>query len=685
MAKKKSSKKQSISTPKKVKKSNVPDLIIESGFWKKNAIPALILFILSIGLYIQTRSFDYVLDDKIVYHENGLVKKGFAGIAEIFGTESMVGYFGEQINLLPGSRYRPLSIATFAVEHEFFGQRNYKIENFWTKEFKKNPALANKVDKIISDGDLFEVIFPTEESFIAALNTHFSADEINQNKEQFLFHAAYSDSGTSHLINVLLYGLLVLLLFRLLSVLFPVVQSKWYLTLAFVSTLLFVLHPIHVEAVANVKGRDEILALTGALATMFFTLKYIASEKPIHLVLSGIIFLFGLLAKEHVLTFIALIPLTTYFFTNSSFKKNAISIVPLAVASLIFLYMRNEAIGGGNMFNLGGGEASSDLMNNPFVEMSSAEALATKFYTLGLYVKLLLFPHPLTHDYYPYHIPIMTWGNISTILSFLLYAGMGIFAVLGLRKKSIPAYGIFFFLIPLFAVSNLVVSVGTFMNDRFVFFSSVGFCIILGYLIARKLPSPVINLGLLGILVLGYFAKTFTRVSDWENGYTLNVSAIQNSPNSARANLYMSTALFKKYAQRETDREKKKIQLQEVKAYVDRSLEIYPSYGSAIKMQAKVATDIYRLDQKIEPLLQTFESIVKVQRTNESVDIYLDYFKNGNRWTNELTAFSYKIGYQYFFKQIGDRSTAAKYINYGLSIAPNDLSLQQAAAELRGQ
>lgn len=685
MAKKKSSKKQSTSTPKRTKKSNVPDLIIENGFWKKNTIPALILFVLSIGLYVQTKSFDYVLDDKIVYHENGLVKKGFGGIAEIFGTESMVGFFGEQVNLLPGSRYRPLSIATFAVEHEFFGQHNYKIENYWTKEFKKNPAFANRMDKITGDGNIFEVIFPDEESFIKALNTHFSADEINQNKEQFLFHAAYANSSISHLINVLLYGLLVLLLFRLLSVFFPAVQAEWYLTLAFVSTLLFVLHPIHVEAIANVKGRDEILALMGALGAMFFTLKYITSENPIHLILSGIIFLFGLLAKEHVLTFMALIPLTTYFFTNSSFKKNAISMAPLAVASLIFLYMRNEAIGGDNMFNLGGGPASRDLMNNPFFEMSASEALATKFYTLGLYVKLLLFPHPLTHDYYPYHIPIMNWGNISTIFSFLLYVGMGIFAVLGLRKKSIPAYGIFFFLIPLFAVSNLVVSVGTFMNDRFVFFSSVGFCIILGYLISRKLPSPVINIGLLGILVLGYFAKTITRVSDWENGYTLNVSAIQNSPNSARANLYMSTALFKKYVQRETDREKKLATLQEVKSYVDRSLEIFPDYGSAIKMQVKVATDIYRIDKKIEPLLQTFESIIKVRKTNPSIDIYLDHFKNNNSWTRELTAFSYKVGYQYLFKQLGDRAAATKYINYGLSIAPNDSSLQQAAAELRGQ
>ncbi len=684
MAKKKTTKKQSVSTQSKVKKSNVPDLIIENHFWKKNAIPALILFLLSIGIYMQTKSFDYVLDDKIVYHENSLVKKGFGGISEIFGTESMVGYFGQQINLLPGSRYRPLSIATFAIEHEFFGNHSYKIESFWTKELKNNPALAQRMDKITADGTIYEVIFPTEESFLSALTAYFSESEINEYKDQFLYFAAYSNSGISHMINVLLYGLLVLLLFRLLSVLFPVVQSKWYLTLAFVSTLLFALHPIHVEAVANVKGRDEILALTGALAAMFFTLKYIASEKPIHLVLSGVIFLFGLLAKEHVLTFIALIPLTTYFFTNSSFKKNAISLIPLVAASLVFLIMRKNAVDADHILDFGMGKPSTDLMNNPFVEMSGAEALATKFYTLGLYVKLLLFPHPLTHDYYPYHIPIMSWGDLGSIFSFLLYVAMGVFAILGLRKKSIPAYGIFFFLIPLFAVSNLVVSVGTFMNDRFVFFSSVGFCIILGYLISRKLPSPVINLGLLGVLVLGYLGKTITRVADWKDGYTLNVSAIKNSPNSARANLYMGTALFKKQVQLEPDREKKKIKLQEVKSYVDRALEIHPNYGSGIKMQVKVATDIYKLDSQIEPLLQTFESVIKIRKSDESVDIYLDYFKNSKYWTEELAAFSYKMGYEYFFKKMGDPLAAAKYVNYGLSISPDDPALNQAAAEMRG-
>ena len=57
-------------------------------------------------------------------------------------------------------------------------------------------------------------------------------------------------------------------------------------------------------------------------------------------------------------------------------------------------------------------------MNNPFLKIegnqwvpfSGAEKMATIFYTLGYYIKLLLVPHPLTHDYYPRHIDIMNWG-----------------------------------------------------------------------------------------------------------------------------------------------------------------------------------------------------------------------------------------------------------------------------------
>ena len=70
-----------------------------------------------------------------------------------------------------------------------------------------------------------------------------------------------------------------------------------------------------------------------------------------------------------------------------------------------------------------------ELMNNPFIKLvgenyvpfSGTEKLATIIFILGKYLALLVFPHPLTHDYYPRHIDIMTFSNIFVILSAITY------------------------------------------------------------------------------------------------------------------------------------------------------------------------------------------------------------------------------------------------------------------------
>ena len=44
--------------------------LFEKGFWRKNILPASILFFLALGLYAYSTTFDYVLDDQIVLTNN---------------------------------------------------------------------------------------------------------------------------------------------------------------------------------------------------------------------------------------------------------------------------------------------------------------------------------------------------------------------------------------------------------------------------------------------------------------------------------------------------------------------------------------------------------------------------------------------------------------------------------------
>jgi hypothetical protein len=64
-----------------------------------------------------------VLDDRHVIENNKFTQKGISGIPEIFGNESFKGSLGEQKELVEGGRYRPLSIASFALEKSITGGR----------------------------------------------------------------------------------------------------------------------------------------------------------------------------------------------------------------------------------------------------------------------------------------------------------------------------------------------------------------------------------------------------------------------------------------------------------------------------------------------------------------------------------------------------------------------------------
>ncbi|MEO6760173.1 MAG: glycosyltransferase family 39 protein, partial [Saprospiraceae bacterium] len=259
----------------------------------------------------------------------------------------------------------------------------------------------------------------------------------------------------SHAINILLYGLTGGLLYRILTGLFPLPEGgRWYFSVAFLGSAIFLLHPLHVEVVANIKGRDEILALLGGLGALWAILKYYDTRNFGWPVLAGVLLFLGMLSKENAITFVAVIPLTVWVFAKVPARSLVAPTMALLASALLFILVRYQALG----YMLNPGKVLvSDLMNDPFLGMTFGEKTATIFLTLGWYVKLLFIPHPLTHDYYPYHVPKVGWSDWRALVSLALYLGMAVWAVLNLKKRSVIAWGILYFLLTLSIVSNLFV------------------------------------------------------------------------------------------------------------------------------------------------------------------------------------------------------------------------------------
>ncbi len=582
----------------------------------KWAIP--ILVAVAVALYLPSIQYEFVLDDKIVYHDNQYVQKGLKGVWDILSTESFQGYFGEQKDFVFGARYRPLSIVTFAVEHEFFGL---------------NPKVG-------------------------------------------------------HIGNIIFYALSVLLLLRVLSLFFPLKEGQaWWWSIPFIASLLFVLHPLHVEVVANIKGRDEIMTMMGAFGALYGTFKYIDTRKAYWLILSTIAYFLGLLSKENAITFLAVIPAAMYFFRKPVREDYIKTMVPLLITTIIYLIIRYQVIG----YFLSSGKEITNLMNNPFVEMTGSEKLATIMYTLGLYLKLLFFPHPLTHDYYPYHIPIMNWTKPGTLISLFIYVGLGIHMLLAWKKRQLTSFLIFFYIATISIVSNIAFPVGTFMNERFVYISSVAFCVFMGYAAIQWIPKYLKpgtfksfhGLGMLLILAYaaGFTYKTVDRLPAWKNTLSLNEAAIKISKNSARANVFTGTAYFNEYRATDDPEEKARL-LDKAAPYIDRALEIHPSYNDALTMKSGIAAERFRVDSELEPLLEALYMVGQYRPNHEFLIQYLEYLSRQSYRNERMEQFYLDLGYRYHLIEKNQYHHGFFIINKGMELMPNNAKLRLAAAKI---
>ncbi|MFT6324183.1 MAG: tetratricopeptide (TPR) repeat protein, partial [Halieaceae bacterium] len=528
MARKKSQKEKVIVDTEKVGLQEEVKLTpMNIGYWKW------VVLLFGFLLYVNTVKFDYALDDKIVIMANQLTKQGFEGAFSHFFYDSMDGFWAEQYGLdiadlekealVAGGRYRPLSLFSYALEWEFFGE---------------NP-------------------------------------------------------GVSHFINACLYGLTGWFLIQLLIQLIPPKAEIWK-SVAFWVTLVFLSHPLHVEVVANIKSRDEILSLLFGILTVQFLLRYVSSSNKIDLLKSGILLFLSLMSKETTIAFVAVGPLMLYFFNKGNAKVWKESFIALFLAGLLYTVIRFMIIGSSDS------EVVSELMNSPFLNASEGERIATIFLILAAYVKLLVFPFPLTHDYYPYHLPFLpedmsyaSWSSLPAILGVVLIMGMMYVIVKGFKSKGIYAFSALVFLATSILVSNLFFPIGVFMNERFMYVPSLAFALVLVYFLLEDLPAKwQVFKSTWGmyflVLTVGVFSvMSVKRSLAWESDSTLALTDVKVSLGSAKAKMAAADAILQELPQVRNQNERQEM-ISEAYQHLSKSLEIYPEYFPPLDLLGKL-------------------------------------------------------------------------------------------------
>ncbi len=432
--------------------------------------------------------------------------------------------------------------------------------------YKKNEFVLKGIEgvgDIFSHGFLYGFNKENDQSYRPLTLTSFAIE--NQ-----IFNGS---SKASHIVHVLLYALACFVLLKFLLDLFNTTPL-----LAYLIALLFASHPIHTEVVANIKSRDELLSFLFVVLCLYYLFKYLNTNNISKFIFSILAFIFALLSKENSLPLIAVIPVFIYVFTEKKLKINILISSIFVLISIFYIVLRMSILS-----NMGFAKDMDIINNSLMASTNKADEFATIFYILANYLKLLIIPFPLSFDYSYNHFPNVSWTNIVSIFSLLIYSGIGIFAVLRIWKKQADGFGLFFFL-ALFSIStNIFVKIGTTLGERLLFTPSLGFIIAVMYFLFQKFSTGKAKINLLIIsfsIILIFSFITIQRNNVWKNNLTLFESSLDSFSNSARVQIAVASE-YRNIAEMSSDVTVKSKYFEKAIEHYKKAIDIYPKYNDA--------------------------------------------------------------------------------------------------------
>lgn len=340
-----------------------------------------------------------------------------------------------------------------------------------------------------------------------------------------------------HLMNVLWFALTVGLLFNALRLVFHGYHWVW----AAGTALLFAVHPVHTEVVANIKSRDEILCLFFSVAALYSWGRWLHKATMLWLILAMASYFVALLSKESAVMFLPAFPLAGWFFFNKNARQSLGYALLFTLPVAVFLLIRGAVLAAApNNFEV-------NALDNPIVEAQGiGEITATGFMVLWKYLQLLLWPHPLVSDYSYRHLAVTGWGHWESLLGVVLYAGLLSLALYGILKRRAWAFLIVLFLSGMVLYSQLFIVIGTLLGERLLYAPSLWFCAGIAYVIwkvsgfaLQSDTQPALRevrpgLAVFALIALAMGAKTISRNADWKSNLALFSADVRHAPQSVR-------------------------------------------------------------------------------------------------------------------------------------------------------
>ncbi len=293
--------------------------------------------------------------------------------------------------------------------------------------------------------------------------------------------------------------------------------------------LLFAVHPVHVEAVANLVGRAEVLAALGVLAACHLHLSTRVSTGA-RVAGIAVLYLLALGAKESAATLPVLLLAVDLLRTRGEgtgaaalLRRNAALLGVLGAVLLGYVAMRVQLLGG-----LGSDPA-------PYLrDLSTADRLATALRLWPEYVRLLFWPVDLSAEWGPDALRPAGWGEPLVWMGLLLGVALAAVAWMSWKGDRWIAGGLLWFAAAVFPVSQIPYTAGVLLAERTLYLPSVALAFFIPPAVAalRRHPAALNqSLAAAGAIVLLLGLRTWTRTPSWQSTQAVFEQMANDHPN----------------------------------------------------------------------------------------------------------------------------------------------------------
>jgi tetratricopeptide (TPR) repeat protein len=331
-----------------------------------------------------------------------------------------------------------------------------------------------------------------------------------------------------HLVNVLLYAGAAALVFRF--------GRAWRLPVlaAGLGALLFAVHPVHVEVVANVAGRKDLLAAVFVLG-MALLHRRTVRDGGWRLALPVALYAGAMLSKEIGVMGVILVAAQDAHLEEDrrAFfnRPRVIGLYFAYMAALAAFFLARIAVTGVV------GVPETFVFDNPLVAVGHGTRIATAMVVLGKGVALLCAPLTLSPDYSFDAIPVVL--SAADMRLWGAAVGLGLMAwgltKAKLRRPVLPL-ALVWYALALLPASNRLIAVGTVFGERLLFLPSVAFCLAAGAGIAwagKRSPRGTVTAAT--IIVTALSVQTIRYSGAWTDDIALFEWATNSVPRSTKA------------------------------------------------------------------------------------------------------------------------------------------------------